>query len=198
MRKMWAKPGHREAMSKAHTGHRKSVKTKKILSIQMKKRWEDPKFRTRMLPKIARNRRKAGVSVKRATKLELRAKKLLLPLSFKHRVRLTQRGHIFDFGNHITKILVEVDGCYYHNHTCLSPTRKAASKSWRKRLLLSHKIRRQIAMDKEYRLVVLRECKEQKWPVIIEDFQERISSDGDAGKAKGKPARADKRSSVRP
>ncbi len=88
------------------------------------------------------------------SKLERRAGELLP--GFKHRFALDR--HQFDYGDKEKKIVVEVNGCRFHLHTCgIKPVwNPSDDKRWAR-----------IAKRRKYRLIILWQCEEKSWNEII-------------------------------
>jgi len=103
------------------------------------------------------------------SKLEQSIEWLLKPLGFTVGFRFEfGASHPYDYGNRERRILIEVNGCYWHDHRC---------GMIRKRVKDAEQVR---ANDKRYaeqaeaagfKLIVLWQCQEKEWPLILKQEQ---------------------------
>jgi len=96
------------------------------------------------------------------TPLENRAAEILLPLGFVRNVLLD--GHGFDFGSPDGAMLVEVNGCAWHDHRSIKPE---CPTRMRKASNSRDEERRDIARANGRILVELWECEERDWPLAV-------------------------------
>lgn len=96
----------------------------------------------------------------RISKLEKRAGLFLMPLGFTSQVRLAGDHHPYDFGHEERKIIVEVNGCYWHSHGCIKSNCGEKPKTRD-----AHNA--QHAAQAGYTVIVLWQCQEQQWPDIL-------------------------------
>ena len=94
------------------------------------------------------------------SKLEKRAGLLLAPLGFTKQFTLPDYRHRFDYGHAARRILIEVNGCFWHAHDCgvLRVRVDAQEKDARHAA---------VAQALGYTVMVLWECEEIHWPTII-------------------------------
>ena len=132
----------RAKVSAARKGKSFSASHKHKLSESAKQRWacdDVPAFRS---------------------KTEIRVGWLLEPFGFQPQFRMPGYKHPYDYGHAERKILVEVQGCFWHAHGCGikmvdndTPLRDAEH---------AHR-----AQESGYALVVLWQCQEKIWPLIL-------------------------------
>lgn len=132
----------RAAISKARKGMSFSESHKRALSEATKRNWD------------------AGKLTAYRSKLEIRAGVLLEPLGFKAQFRFEWASHPFDYGHSETRVLVEVNGCYWHSHGCCA--KDVGSDVIKKDAEIAR-----LASEAGYQLIVLWQCLEAEWPVIL-------------------------------
>ena len=94
------------------------------------------------------------------SKLEKRAGVQLAPLGFVKQFILPGYRHRFDYGHAEWMVLVEVNGCFWHAHTCgVSQARKVVHEDDARHAA--------VAQALGYTVMVLWECEEIHWPTII-------------------------------
>lgn len=95
------------------------------------------------------------------SKLEIRAGLLLEPFGFTPQFRFEfGSSHPFDYGDVDRKVLVEVNGCYWHSHGCLK-------KDAGEKVKANDAKHRTYAESKGYRVIVLWQCEETNWSAIL-------------------------------
>ncbi len=135
---------HRKKLSIAHTGKKASSVTRAKMSVAQRKR-------------IASGR-------VFSSKLEARGRLILKKFGLDKRVYL--EGYHFDGGDKRRKIVVEIDGCWIHDHRCTGRVGHPDAKTNDRR-------RRRVAKQFGYKLIILRECKEHIWK---KSLQRRIDN----------------------
>ncbi len=94
------------------------------------------------------------------SKLEKRAGLFLMPLGFIPQFRFGGNRHPYDFGHVELKIIVEVNGCYWHSHGCIK-----SNCGEKPKIKDAHNA--QHAAQAGYTVIVLWQCQEQQWPDIL-------------------------------
>lgn len=138
-------PDHLAALRKYHRGRRG-----KPLPIATRRRLAESLARA-----YAEGRRSYST-------LEDRAADLLLPLGFERNVVVEH--HVFDFGSPDGALLVEVNGCAWHDHRSLKPECPVKT---RRDSHSKDEERRAIARLHDRTLVELWACEEASWPMAI-------------------------------
>lgn len=96
--------------------------------------------------------------------LEQRAAEWLLPLGYRRFPRFD--GHAFDFGTVDLRTVIEVNGCYWHDHRAISPT--CPTKPRPGRLVIDQRYRA-IAYRHNLELIELWACEETSWPDVLKE-----------------------------
>lgn len=94
--------------------------------------------------------------------LEERAAVLLLPLGYKRFVWLGQNS--YDFGLADKSLVIEVNGCYWHDHRFVNP---ACSIEPRPGVRKRDLEKRALCVERGVTLIELWECEEAYWPEMI-------------------------------
>lgn len=94
--------------------------------------------------------------------LEQRAAEWLLPLGYRRFPRF--EGHAFDFGTVDLQTVIEVNGCYWHDHRAVDPTCPTTPRPGRLELDQRY---RAIAYRNGLTLVELWGCQEASWPALL-------------------------------
>lgn len=139
--KRWSDPKEREAQRQRKLGHKPSAETRKKMRISQRRR-----IRTGRVFH---------------SKLELRARFLLKEFGLDNRVYFS--NYAFDGGDSDRKIVVEVDGCWVHDHRCNGRKGHPDGR-------LRNRLRKRLAESKGFDLIVLRECGEQDWAKSLRRF----------------------------
>jgi len=131
-------------------GKPRPKETRDQLSRRNRLAWEiDRDKQLSYAAKARENRRHVGLF----SRLEQRALKLLVGID--HHVKVA--GHIFDFGK--DDLLVEINGCFWHYHTCRPNcwSDEAIRKRWKDWRFVT------LAWQAGYRVLTLWECEEEQW-----------------------------------
>lgn len=125
---------HRRKLSIAQTGKRMSLAARRNMSLAARRRvqWY-------------------------TSALEIRAGTLMARYGLRSKVWLRPAKHTFDYGSRSLKVLVEINGCYWHSHKCAF-SGKRPERIRRDRFLARW------AKRNGYLLIALWECEEKKWP----------------------------------
>lgn len=137
-------PEARAKVSAAHKGKRFSDGHKQALSEAARQRWardDVPAFRS---------------------KTEIRVGWLVEPFGFQPQFRIKGYKHPYDYGHTERRILIEVQGCYWHAHGC-------GVKMVQDDTPLRDQEHAQKAQEHGYHLVILWQCQEKSWPLILHD-----------------------------
>lgn len=110
-----------------------------------------------------------GDAVAWRSKLEKSIEWLLIPFGFTAGFRFEfGSSHPYDYGNRGTKVIIEVNGCYWHAHDC----------NWVKRLPENAAAVRvkdaghiAQAVERGFRVINLWQCQEKQWPMILKEEQ---------------------------
>lgn len=153
-------PAHRRAMSEAQKGKPLAASHLKALRAYHRTRRGKPlslATRQRIAEALATAYREGRRSY---STLEERAAELLEPLGFERSVVLGH--HVFDFGT--DAILVEVNGCAWHDHRAVKPSCPVIT---RRDSNAKDDERRALARLHDRILVELWQCEEADWPTAL-------------------------------
>ena len=110
------------------------------------------------------------------------AKPMLLAFGFEHQ-SISREAHRFDFGDAARNLVVEINGCYWHDHRSLKPTcpTKVVSSLASGKIPPREKDERTRAIAARYGLVLLElwECEKREWPDQIVAWldKQKLSTD---------------------
>ena len=152
-------PEHRAKIGAASRGHTMSPEGRKRVSEVQKARVRTDEER-QLFREITLQRHADGRFKAYRSKIEISVGWLLEPFGFKPQFRYG--GHPFDYGNPDTKVLIEVNGCYWHSHGCLK-------KDVGEDVKLRDAEIAKIAACGGFRLITLWQCEEKQWPVILKE-----------------------------
>jgi len=168
-------PASRAAVSRRHRGVPKSAEQRARTSATLKGHSTSPETRAKIRATLMGRRpgpqhlarQRAGLSHWRETinrtwrsQLELRAAQFLP--GFEPQVRI--EGHAFDYASPDRLILVEVNGCFWHDHRSIDST---CSRSGRRGAAAKDERTRAIAARAGAVLIELWECREGTWPQTL-------------------------------
>ena len=115
--------------------------------------------------------------------LEKRSALWLLPFGLYHQSavkrRLRLEGHTFDFSNRALGLVLEINGCYWHQHQFIKlscPIGPNVSPGPRTTGLERDQFVRQIADRHGLSLIELWECEQAKWPTQVQSWLEKIAA----------------------
>lgn len=94
--------------------------------------------------------------------LEERAATLLLPLGYKRFVWLNQNS--FDFGLADKSLVIEIQGCYWHDHRVTKPT---CPYECRPGVGVRDAEKRALCQERGVELIELWECEQLYWPELL-------------------------------
>lgn len=152
---------HKRKRALASVGRTMSDDTRRRISEAQKGRVRSEAHRRKLSEALSR-RWDAGEFNAYRSQLEIRCGESLLPLGFTAQFRISRYRHPYDYGHAERRILVEVHGCYWHQHGCGKRPRKDDVKTRDAR----HASK---AAELGYKLVVLWQCEEDQWPDILRD-----------------------------
>lgn len=133
----------RAAVSKARKGKPFSESHRRALSEVTKRRWD-----AGQVHKICRS------------KIELRAGELLAPFGFTPQFRIPGYSHPYDYGNADARLLIEVNGCFWHSHDCGERTAGAEP-------IVKDAEHARRASEVGFKVVTLWQCQESEWPLVL-------------------------------
>ncbi len=154
-------------LSRTGRGHRHTLATRRQMSLSRKKLWKQVAYRAHFEGRKHKPdtytesvRKQMSLSASKRmlrndryhSKLEDTGRKLLKEFGWERRVRLG--NHTYDGGSIQDRIVIEIDGCWYHSHGCELGSSNFPT---------NDKRRKAIALAKDYTLVVLRECRKTFW-----------------------------------
>lgn len=149
------------ANSQRHKGKKRSAAARRNMSNGAKGKVFSETHRQAM-SEAAKKRWARGEVFAFRSKLEQRLEWLIKPLGFQPQFRIPGYRHHYDYGCAKTRLLIEVYGCYWHAHTCgVRLEQTTAAENDRHHEQMAH------AMG--YRVVILWQCEEAQWPVILRD-----------------------------
>lgn len=150
---------HKRRIGEASRGHTLSEEARARISAARKGKSFTEEHRAK-LSEAAKQRWARDDAPVFRSKTEIRVGWLLEPFGFVPQFRIDGHRHPYDYGHAERKVVVEVHGCYWHDHDCGIKTLKSDVRARDAR----HKQTAEVA---KYQLVTLWQCQERDWPLIL-------------------------------
>lgn len=155
----------KKRFSQVMRGRKHSVETREKMRLAHLGRKHTPETRRKI--SVAHNRYFLSGKAWQSS-LEKRGRVLLKRYGLGSRIRIGD--HVYDAGSKTRKIIVEVDGCYPHDHRCtIVNFRRGPSYARKKDLRLTQR-----ALIRGYRVLRLLECEENQWHRQLKEFLSNV------------------------
>lgn len=153
-------PEHREKLSLVRRGKVLSEQTRLAMSRARKGMRFSEEHRV-ALSEAAKQRWARGDVFAFRSRMERQVGWLLKPYGFTAQFRIDGYAHPFDYGNAEARLLIEVNGCFWHAHDCGARIVDVAVRERDAK-------QRCVAEESGYRVITLWQCEEAQWPVILQ------------------------------
>jgi G:T-mismatch repair DNA endonuclease (very short patch repair protein) len=150
---------HKRRIGDASRGHTLSEEARARISAARKGKSLAEEHRTK-LSDAAKQRWARDDTPAFRSKTEIRVGWLLEPFGFVPQYRINGYKHPYDYGHAERKIVVEVQGCYWHAHDC-------GVKMIQTDVRIQDAKHQHAAQAAGYQLVTLWQCQERDWPMLL-------------------------------
>lgn len=154
-------PEHKERIRKAMLGKPQSEEKSRKITLALTGKKLSEQHRQKLAASHKRLWAEGRFTAFRS-KLEKRLGEVIEPLGYIPQFRIDGYTHPYDYGHAEKRIVIEVNGCFWHSHGCGVKQCKNNSRE-------KDKANEDFARQNGYQVIVLWQCEESKWPVLLQD-----------------------------